>query len=251
MFPPLIGEIPPLQKPFHKLETVIEEEEETMVSVKKRKPLFNLTNHVRTTPPTPSPGRMGVFVSTDDWVRDGNRVASSRRLTSLKTRSKTKAAAIPVYHASLEKTKNDSNKAKNNMEDVRIPMYGVKLHGNKKQVVVSPSPPMKNVDNMDLLFGEKSKDNEKANVESSSLFELTEKYNENEFATPLNRIEVEGTEKESHSKSSTDTLPNTKNKKCSSKGSSREYVVPHEFIRQLRAYYKEIDEYELEVEEVE
>ncbi|GKG66946.1 hypothetical protein Tco_0718126, partial [Tanacetum coccineum] len=40
---------------------------------------------------------------------------------------------------------------------------------------------MKNVDNMDLLFGEK------ANVESSSLFELTEKYNENEFATPLNR----------------------------------------------------------------
>ena len=41
------------------------------------------------------------------------------------------------------------------------------------------------------------------------------------------------------------------NKKCSSKGSPREYVVPHEFIRQQRAYYKEIDEYELEVEEVE
>ena len=41
------------------------------------------------------------------------------------------------------------------------------------------------------------------------------------------------------------------NKKCSSKGSPREYVVPHEFIRQQIAYYKEIDEYELEVEEVE
>ncbi|GKE18777.1 hypothetical protein Tco_1426354, partial [Tanacetum coccineum] len=56
-----------------------------------------------------------------------------------------------------------------------------------------------------------------------------------------------GAEKELQSKSSTDTLPNTKNKKCSLKGSSREYVVPHEFIRQQRAYYKEIDEYEPEV----
>lgn len=41
------------------------------------------------------------------------------------------------------------------------------------------------------------------------------------------------------------------NEKCSSKGNSREYVVPHEFIRRQIAYYKEIDEYELEVEEVE
>nr|GEU82103.1 hypothetical protein [Tanacetum cinerariifolium] len=108
----------------------------------------------------------------------------------LKTRSKTKAAAIPVYHASIDKTKNDSNKANNNMEDVHVPMYGFKLHGNKKQVVVSPSPPMKNVDNMDLLLSEKSKDNEKAIVVSSSLFELTEKYNENKFAAPLNRYVI-------------------------------------------------------------
>ncbi|GJW99633.1 probable cytokinin riboside 5'-monophosphate phosphoribohydrolase LOGL10 [Tanacetum coccineum] len=38
-----------------------------------------------------------------------------------------------------------------------------------------------------LLLGEKSKDNDKAIVVSSSLFEFTEKYYENEVATPLNR----------------------------------------------------------------
>ncbi|GJZ41929.1 probable cytokinin riboside 5'-monophosphate phosphoribohydrolase LOGL10 [Tanacetum coccineum] len=39
-----------------------------------------------------------------------------------------------------------------------------------------------------LLLGEKSKDNDKAIVVSSSLFEFTEKYYENEVATPLNSI---------------------------------------------------------------
>ena len=88
---------------------------------------------------------------------------------------------------SLEKTKNDSEKANKNTEDVHMPLSAVKLPGSRKQVVVPPSPPMKNVDSMDLPLGEESKDNEKAFVVSSSLFEFTEKYNENEVATPLNR----------------------------------------------------------------
>nr|GEW28293.1 hypothetical protein [Tanacetum cinerariifolium] len=42
-----------------------------------------------------------------------------------------------------------------------------------------------------------------------------------------------------------------KNKKGSSKRSSREYIVPHEFIKQQRAYYIAIDESKLKIKEVE
>lgn len=71
---------------------------------------------------------------------------------------------------------------------------------------------------------------------------------------PLLRIrsnsnEVDGAEDALQSKSPTDPLPNNK-RRYSSKRSSKEFVLPQDFIDQQRAYFKEVDEYELEVEEV-
>ena len=39
-------------------------------------------------------------------------------------------------------------------------------------------------------------------------------------------------------------------KRYTSKESDEEYVLPKEFVDQQRAYFKEIDDFELEVEEV-
>ncbi|KAI3800006.1 hypothetical protein L1987_35312 [Smallanthus sonchifolius] len=57
--------------------------------------------------------------------------------------------------------------------------------------------------------------------------------------------EVEGAEDELQTKSSAYPLPNNKRSRCPSKGSIKK------FIDQQNASFKEIDEYELDVEEVE
>ncbi|KAI3720968.1 hypothetical protein L2E82_31967 [Cichorium intybus] len=157
--------------------------------------------HPLPTPRTPSPVTLNLAHSQKrrcDLVDDGKRIAYNGPLTFMKTRSKTKATAMPVYPIHLEKTK------------------------NKRKGIPIPH--------------------------STSHNDLSKKYEGTMVATPVN-YEVNGAEDLLKSKSAKVALPTNKKRNLSSKGSSKKFVLPQEFIDQQRAYFKEIDEYELEVEE--
>ncbi|XP_071689564.1 uncharacterized protein [Rutidosis leptorrhynchoides] len=62
-----------------------------------------------------------------------------------------------------------------------------------------------------------------------------------------NRNEVVGSEDIVQLKPQTEPPPNKKKRRCSSK---EEYTLPKEYVEQQRAYFKEIDDFELLVEEV-
>ncbi|KAI3517490.1 hypothetical protein L1887_16705 [Cichorium endivia] len=68
--------------------------------------------------------------------------------------------------------------------------------------------------------------------------------------TAINRNQDDGAKDTFQSKLQTEPPPNKKTKRCSSKESVEEYVLPQDFVDQQRAYFKEIDDFELEVEEV-
>ncbi|KAI3519698.1 hypothetical protein L1887_08913 [Cichorium endivia] len=80
--------------------------------------------------------------------------------------------------------------------------------------------------------------------DSTNRNDLSKKYEGTMVATPVN-YEVNGAEDLLKSKSAKVALPTNKKR-----NRSKKFVFPQDFIDQQRAYFKEIDEYELEVEEV-
>ncbi|KAL7613023.1 hypothetical protein Lser_V15G09077 [Lactuca serriola] len=209
--------------------------------------------HPLPTPRTPSPVTLNLPHTQKrryDSVGDGKHLAYTGSQTLMKTRSKTKAAAVPVYPIHLERTIN-----------------------NMKGIPMQPRYPLtENTINMEPLSGVKFNNKKKA-VLGSSLTDLSKKYEEKMVATPINygapkkkdegnsslrllrsrsnRYEVNGAEDSLESKSTKVHFPNNKKRSHSSKKSSKKFVLPQDFIDQQRAYFKEIDEYELQVEEEE
>lgn len=103
------------------------------------------------------------FYCIDDSVGDGKHLAYTGSQTLMKTRSKTKAAAVPVYPIHLERTIN-----------------------NMKGIPMQPRYPlMENTINMEPLSGVKFNNKKKA-VLGSSLTDLSKKYEEKMVATPIN-----------------------------------------------------------------
>ncbi|CAI9273825.1 unnamed protein product [Lactuca saligna] len=185
--------------------------------------------HPLPTPRTPSPVTLNLPHTQKrryDSVGDGKHISYTGSQTLMKTRSKTKADAIPVYPIHLERTIN-----------------------NMKSIPMPPRYPlMENTINMEPLSGVKFNNKKKA-VMGSSLTDLSKKYEEKMVATPINRYEVNGAEDSLESKSTKVHFPNNKKRRHSSKKSCKKFVLPQDFIDQQRAYFKEIDEYELQVEE--
>ncbi|KAL4576087.1 hypothetical protein LXL04_012175 [Taraxacum kok-saghyz] len=109
-------------------------------------------------------------------------------------------------------------------------------------------PPMLNTINTEPLSG-MNPNNKVKPVVDSSFVHLSKKHEGMKVATPIN-YEVNGTEISSLSNKSTKVhLPNNKKRSRSSKGISKKFVLPQDFIDQQKTYFKEIDEYELQVEE--
>nr|XP_043634248.1 uncharacterized protein LOC122605377 [Erigeron canadensis] len=224
-------------------------------------------------PPTPT---------SDDWVGDQNH---PRRQTMRTTRSQNKVVT------NVEKTKNGiersikgvrvivpgikvsdegkpivpplgfahvKNVVKNTKKGVFVSHCTGMTDDNGKGLSVQRSfGRMENTINMDALFGMKLKDNKKAVVEvfkqckEKEVEVVTPINSAPPFRTKCNRNEFDGAKEALQSKPSTDPFPKNKKKKVLSKGSSRKFVMPYDFIDQQRAYFKEIDEYRLQVEEVE
>lgn len=151
--------------------------------------------------------------------------------SSMKRKDKGKSIAVPFNYPPM-KTK---------MMEVLAPSSGVNIKEKGERVTGSSTH-----------FDHSQKD--ERNVVVTPLYHRTLKKNKESSCPPLLRTAInrnQGDESEDtfQSKLQTEPPPNKK-KRCSSKESGEEYVLPQEFVEQQRAYFKEIDDFELEVEEV-
>lgn len=150
----------------------------------------------------------------------------------MKRKDKGKAIAVPLDYPPMKKVKN-------NMMEVCVPLSGVKIK-DKGETITGAS-------RIDLA----QKDEGKA-VATPINHRPLEKKDKGSSCPPLlktigNRNEANEAEDIFQSNPQTEPPPNKKKKRCSS---AKEYALPRDFVEQQRAYFKEIDEFELEVEEV-
>ncbi|KAL4574979.1 hypothetical protein LXL04_021819 [Taraxacum kok-saghyz] len=152
--------------------------------------------------------------------------------SSMKKNDKGKSIAVPLNHPP------PSTKTK--MAEIIPPSSGVIIKDKGKTVMNSS-----NVD--------RSQKNE-GNVVVTPIYHRTLKKDKRSSCPPLlrtsiNRNQDVGEEDTFQLMLKTEPPPNKK-KRYTSKESDEEYVLPKEFVDQQRAYFKEIDDFELEVEEV-
>ncbi|KAI3735038.1 hypothetical protein L6452_14525 [Arctium lappa] len=153
----------------------------------------------------------------------------------MKRKDKGKAIAEPLDYPPMKKVKN-------NMVEMRVPLSGVKIKDRGETVTGSS--------HVDLA----QKDEGKA-VSTPINYRTLEKKDKGRSCPPLlrtsgNRNEADEAEDILQSNPQTDPPLNKKTKRCSSTKGVKEYALPQDFVEQQRAYFKEIDEFELEVEEV-
>ncbi|PWA62901.1 hypothetical protein CTI12_AA358680 [Artemisia annua] len=149
----------------------------------------------------------------------------------MKRKDKGKAIAEPVDHSYMKKLKN-------HMMDFRVPLKGVIIR-DREELVSGSS----------VEFEPKDKGKMVGTPINYITLEKKDKLHScpPPLRTPSNRTEADGPEGIIQCMPQTEPPPNKKKRRCSAK---EEYTLPQEYVEQQRAYFKEIDDYELEVEEV-
>ncbi|KAF5795054.1 hypothetical protein HanRHA438_Chr08g0346641 [Helianthus annuus] len=153
----------------------------------------------------------------------------------MKRKDKGKAIAEPLDYPSRKKLKYD-------MMGFGGPLKGVVIKEREGTVTGSGS----------VNIGQKDKGK---GVSTSISYYALEKKDQQSSCPPIlrttsKRSGVDETDDVLHSKLQTEPPPNKKKKRCSTKEIDEAYALPKEFVEQQRAYFKEIDDFELEVEEV-
>ncbi|GJT10828.1 hypothetical protein Tco_0857870 [Tanacetum coccineum] len=163
----------------------------------------------------------------------------------MKRKDKGKAIAEPLDHSFMKKLKN-------HMMDFRVPLKGV-ITGDREEAVSGSSR---------VEFAPRDKGKVVGTPINHITLEKKDKLRScpPPLRTPSNRTEDDGSEGIIQCMPQTEPPPNKKSsasiicidvvsewKRCSAK---EEYTLPQEYVEQQRAYFKEIDDYELEVEEV-
>ncbi|KAK1415438.1 hypothetical protein QVD17_31219 [Tagetes erecta] len=134
------------------------------------------------------------------------------------------------------------NKLKNNMLDFSGPLKGVVIKEREGMVTSSGS--------VNLAQKDKGK-----GVSTPIKYHTLEKKDQLRSCPPIsrtmsNRSDADGTEDALQYKLQTEPPPNKKKKRCPKKEEEEAYTLPQEYVEQQRAYFKEIDDFELLVEEV-
>lgn len=153
----------------------------------------------------------------------------------LKRKDKGKAIAVPLDYPLMKKVKN-------NMVEVRVPLSGVKIKDRGETFTGSSRADL-------------AQKHEGKAVATPINYRTLEKKDKGSSCPPLlkttgNRNEADEAEDIFQSNPQTDPPLNKKKKRCASTKGVKEYALPQDFVEQQRAYFKEIDEFELQVEEV-
>nr|XP_043613773.1 uncharacterized protein LOC122585714 [Erigeron canadensis] len=165
-----------------------------------------------------------------DQRNEGRAVVTPNSLT--KTKDKGKAIDVSLDFPSLKSVKRYI------MED-HVPLKGVIIKDTGENATGSSC--------VDL-----AKKDERKMVNTPTNHHNLEKKDKRNSCPPLlratsNRNVAEGAQDKFRSKPQTEPPPKKKMRRCSSK---EEYALPQDYLEQQRAYFKEIDDFELEVEEV-
>ncbi|KAI7749875.1 hypothetical protein M8C21_019760 [Ambrosia artemisiifolia] len=156
----------------------------------------------------------------------------------MKRKDKGKAIAEPIDYPSRKKLRNS-------MMDFSGPLKGVVIKEREDTVTGSGS--------VSLVQKDKGK-----GVSTPINYHALEKKKKDQQnscppilrTTSDSRGVADGTEYALHSKLQTEPPPNKKKRRCPTKEIDEAYALPKEYVEQQRAYFKEIDDFELEVEEV-
>ncbi|KAI3731183.1 hypothetical protein L1987_62367 [Smallanthus sonchifolius] len=153
----------------------------------------------------------------------------------MKMKDKGKAIAVPLDYPSRKMLKN-------NMMEFGVPLKGVIIKESDGTGTGSGS--------VKLAQKDKGK-----GVSTPINYHTPKKKDQQSSCPPIlrtmsNRNDAGGIEGVLQSKLQTEPLPYKKKRRCSTKEAEEVYTLPQDNVEQQRAYFKEIDDFELQVEEV-
>ncbi|KAK9063324.1 hypothetical protein SSX86_017194 [Deinandra increscens subsp. villosa] len=150
----------------------------------------------------------------------------------MKIKDKGKAIAVPFDYPSRKPLQN-------NMMEFDVPLKGVKIKEREGIATGSSSVNLAQKDKGKGVFTPINHHTLKKKDQADSCPPI--------LRTMSNRNDADAREDAQQSKLQTEPPPNKKKRRCSTK---EEYTLPQDYVEQQRAYFKEIDDFELQVEEV-
>ncbi|XP_076897950.1 uncharacterized protein LOC143551390 [Bidens hawaiensis] len=211
-------------------------------------------------------GSVSFCSSVFDKIKDQGWINES---STEKINDKRKTADVPLRLVKNTNTSTDRDKGKENVvqSNTGLTMADdlMKRKAKGKAIAESPDYPFKKklknymMDFNGPLKGVVIKERDGTVTGSNSVstpikYHTLEKKNQQISCPPIlrtmnNRNDAD-VEEVFPCKGQTERPPNKKKRRCSAKDVEVEYKLPKEFVEEQRAYFKEIDDFELEVEEV-